>query len=346
MSGFTDEPDDSIYSDFDIQGAVKDIGADLFPAKTGTEPSNLSPNTPEPLEGSTSVDPIKTPDPRIVQGQNSANPNPANSTQSTYAGPAMPKSWKKENQPIWEKMPAEAQTYWQEREGQFFKGIQQYKAGHDLWGMLVQPYSQMLQANPSVNVVELMQGLMNVHLELMDQNGDPARKAQIAQVLLSQYGINLSGQSQPQNDAALLRLQNLERENLEMKQFIKDFRTNEYNSGVNKNLETVNTFFADPKNKYVNDVGNDILHLIKTGAAKDLPTAYEMACWANPVVRAKLIAEQNTPQNANTRNTPQRDKNSGQFVNVDASDGKPFKAKPGTMDDTINTVIAKHFTKH
>ncbi len=54
----------------------------------------------------------------------------------------------------------------------------------------------------------------------------------------------------------------------------------------------IDQFAKDPKNEYFNDVVNDMIGLIQSGQAQDLPSAYEKAVWANPETRKALLAKQ------------------------------------------------------
>lgn len=54
----------------------------------------------------------------------------------------------------------------------------------------------------------------------------------------------------------------------------------------------IGQFAAKPENKYFDNVRETMGQLINTGAAKDLPDAYEKACWAHPEIRQLFINEQ------------------------------------------------------
>lgn len=60
----------------------------------------------------------------------------------------------------------------------------------------------------------------------------------------------------------------------------------------------VEQFFADPQNRYAENVADQMSALIKTGQAKTLKEAYDTACWMNAEVRTELIREQQTAQQA------------------------------------------------
>jgi hypothetical protein len=64
-----------------------------------------------------------------------------------------------------------------------------------------------------------------------------------------------------------------------------------------------------------------------------------MACWSNPGVRAKLIAKQQAAPA-----TEQTKGNGAKFPNVDSTPGVKAKAKSRSMEDTINEVVAKHYS--
>lgn len=57
-------------------------------------------------------------------------------------------------------------------------------------------------------------------------------------------------------------------------------------------LSEIQAFAADPKHVYFENLKDDMAARIQSGMAKDLPDAYEQACWSNPQIRAALISEQ------------------------------------------------------
>lgn len=316
-----------------------DIGADLFSTGDGAvkefDPASApdidhSP-TPKVETAPTAKLEVGTEaQPAIVSGQNSV------------AKP-LPKSWKKDMAPEWEKLSPAVHDYVYAREADVMRGIQTYKQGYDQWDSLVRPFSGVLQANPDVEPVQLMQSLLQSHLTLLNPQTPAAQKAQFAQKLLADYGINLSGvELQPQEQALQSQLQTMQRELLQLKGHLSQQQKRAYDEGVANQEKGVNAFFSDPKNEFVNEVEADILRFIQTGAATDLPSAYELACYANPVVRAKMLAKQQAIAPAVI---PPRKKN-GQFVNVDALEDAPMRTRVGSMDDTVNSIVAKHFPKH
>ena len=327
------------YDDLDVTSVAEEIGASLFPgekkaANEGEDDAdNFALNEPKekPAAEKPPVTPAaesKTETGEIVPGQNSVSM-------------PLPKSWKKDMAPHWEKLPPEVHKYVYAREADVMRGIQQYQQAAQTWQALVQPYAQLLQANPEVQPVELMQSLMNTHLQLLNPRVPAEQKAQMARAILRDYGIDLSAEAgQPQSEL-LAELNNVKAELYQLKSGFTNQQKAQYQAGVSAKEAEVAAFAADPKNKYFDEVGNDILRFIAQGVANDLPSAYEMACWANPAVRAKLVAEQQAAQTPAGKNP--RDK-AGKFVNLEGDTPPPRTRRGGSIDSTIDAIVAAHYS--
>lgn len=325
--------------ELDVTALAKEVGNDLFPSKTPIVEApdlSLDPGAPNPAEIVDPNKPAALPNEGVVvPGQNSNNLNP-NAVQAV----PLPKSWKKEMEPHWAKMPAEVHAYVQQREADVMRGIQMYQGGYKAWDTLIKPFAPLLEQNPEVNPVQLMQGLMNTHLTLLNPNGDKAQKVQLIQSLLQEYGISLDGVETPKADQILLdrltkseaKLAAIERDNASQRRV-------SYETGVSSKMAEVEAFAKDPKNEYFSEVENDIFNIIRTGVADTLAKAYEHAIWTNPGVRAKMLAKQQAPNKAPNA----RDPNTGKFLNLEETPGKPKTAKVGTMDQTIDAVVAAHY---
>lgn len=270
---------------------------------------------------------VKPPEAAITPGQNSV-------------GKPLPKSWKKDVSPLWEKADPALHEYIYAREADMMRGIQQYAQGHQQWDALIKPFAPIFQQNPEVQPVQIMQGLMNTHLQLLNPSLDPQKKLEMAKAIMSEYGIEF-GDQQPH--AQNPRVAQLEARLAQMEAQSRSSQQQAYAAGVAEQQRAVDTFVKDPKNKYFSEVQNDILRFIQSGAATDLPSAYDLACWANPAVRAKILAEQQA--SAPVPPPPARKPN-GQFVNLDSGDPKPARTRKGSIDDTINAVIATNYPKH
>lgn len=323
--------------ELDVKALATDVGNELFPPKDpaqNTEAPDLTSSDPGApnLEAKTPAE--QTPG-TVVPGQNSNNPNP-NAIQSV----PLPKSWKKEMEPHWAKMPAEVHAYVQQREADVMRGIQMYQGGYKAWDTLIRPFAPLLEQNPDVNPVQLMQGLMNTHLTLLNPNGDKAQKVALIQGLLQEYGISLDGVETPKSDQILVdRLNKAEQKLAAFERNVQIQNRQTYETGVNAKMAEVEAFAKDPKNEFFQEVENDIFNLIRTGTADTLAKAYELAIWTNPGVRAKMLAKQQAPSNVPNA----RDPKSGKFVNLEETPGKPKTQKVGTMDQTIDAIVASHY---
>jgi hypothetical protein len=106
---------------------------------------------------------------------------------------------------------------------------------------------------------------------------------------LSQLGAPAAQQQQaaarPENAAVQPLLQEINA----LKEIVYGDKRNQINNQVEQ-------FFADPKNKYSENVADQMVVLIneakRAGQPVDLPSIYETACFMNPEVRAALIKEQ------------------------------------------------------
>lgn len=97
---------------------------------------------------------------------------------------------------------------------------------------------------------------------------------------------NQPAQANQNTDAAV---QPLLQEINALKQIVYGDKRNQINNQVE-------TFFADPKNKYSENVADQMVVLInearRNGQTPDLSSIYDTACYMNPEVRAALIKEQ------------------------------------------------------
>ena len=340
------------YQDFDVKAAAADIGKDLFtpssaPTNEVVERDNLAtgevvkdvkerlaevlPEDTKALVKPENTDP-NSPEPRVEPGVNSEQPL------------ALPKSWKKDTESLWAKADPALKKYVYEREANVMRGIQQYQGGYNNWDKLITPFIPLLQSNPQVNPIDLLQGLMNTHLQLLNPQVPAQQKATIVNNLLREYGIDLSNQTAEPAEQRLLAELNLLRQELgTVKQTQLSTQQRIQQEDLRQHQSTVEAFAADPKNKYFDEVGNDILRFVQTGTAADLQSAYDLACWANPAVRVKMIAE----QRSSLPNNPQKPRDAnGKFVNLDDTPVTHKVKKSGSIDSTIDAIVASHFTKH
>jgi hypothetical protein len=299
-----------------VQELSDQIGQEIF-GVAGTPEVESTAITPQP----------ETP---VVETPSAAAPPP-----SPVEDLALPKAWKREMEPVWATLSPEARKYIQSRETDIVKGLDQYSGSHKNWSKLIEPYQSLLQESPQVDPVQLMQNLMNNHLAIV--RATPEQRWGLAQKLLQAYGIQIpqaGGENSapispvlpPEVQQALGRVSGMERNLQTLQQSMQQ-------QAIAEQSKVIAAFAADPKHKYFEEVGDDILRLLKTSAADSLESAYEMAIWANPVVRQKLLDEQikaaKAPAKASTNI-------------VSSGEGTLSKKKDKTIDDTIQSIVAKY----
>lgn len=327
MPNPSDTSEDFDYSDGFAASIANEIGGSLFGSGEKAEPATPpapSPAPAAPVVNAPAAAPAPEPHPNIVPGQNSETR-------------PMPKSWRKEMESHWTKLPPEVHEYVHTREAQVMRGIQQYQESAQQWQNLIQPYAPVFQSQPDVQPVQIMQGLMNTHLQLLNPDLPQERKQSIVAKLLTDYGITMDGFTPPQVDP---RVQSLEQQVQTLIRQNEAAQRAAYDAGVQDWTKKIEAFATDSKNVYFNEVGNDILRFIQTGVATDLAAAYDMACWANPAVRAKMLAQQANPPAP----APAPRAKNGQFVNLGDGTPPPTRTRAKSMEATIDEVIARNFS--
>lgn len=120
---------------------------------------------------------------------------------------------------------------------------------------------------------------------------------QLARAILAQHeGQSQQGQPTQQRQPQPLQPQQIE-------QIVEQRLTaREQVAAEAKASQTAQEFLDDPKNVHAEAVVDEMVALIQSGRAVDLPSAYDMAIWARPDIRALLIKQQgSSPSNGNPR---------------------------------------------
>jgi hypothetical protein len=130
------------------------------------------------------------------------------------------------------------------------------------------------------------------------KKGTAQQKASLISQIIQNNGVDLTELdnalaaqlSAPKVDPAIQnRLNHLERELQQRDQMSMQHQTSTINS-------TIDAFANDPKNEFFEDVAGNMIAILNAGMAKDLPDAYEQACWSNENVRKAKLAK--SQQNA------------------------------------------------
>jgi hypothetical protein len=200
-----------------------------------------------------------------------------------------PSSWKKDYWGKWETLDPDLQSYIEQREGEFAKGVSTYKHEADRGRGFIEavtPYMPILEQH-GLDPVNHVKSLMNAHYALA--MGSPEQKQQMFAKLATDYGIDLkgyTGQQDPQQSALLNELN-------QIKSYVNQFAQTQQQREQQEAVSRIDTFKASAE--FFEDVREPMAQLLERGLATDLQQAYEMAIWQTPAVREKLIAKQTQP---------------------------------------------------
>lgn len=266
------EPDTrSDDSGYDVETASSDLASDLFPG------SKSEPADDEPADEQTAAEP---------------EAKPEVSTRSA------PSAWAKEMHEHYAKLDPAVQDYIDEREKSMFTGIAQYKEFNEFGKQMSQaiaPYRDLIQRE-GIDAPRAVQALMNAHKMLRESPAE--QKQQYFMQLARDYGVDLGQQQdeQQQIDPTVKALMN-KVSNLEGS--INQSKQAEREAAYKAITSEVEAFASDKAHPYFDEVSDDIVMLLKTGA--ELKDAYEKAVWANPVTRQKEISRLQTEQEKSIR---------------------------------------------
>jgi hypothetical protein len=281
-----------------------------------------APESPDPVGGSGAP-------PSPVTEPTAGLPDP-------YAAP--PKSWKKELHGKYATADAEMRQYIHQREEEALRGIGTYKKDAEFGTRLrekLQPYQHLLDQH-KVDPIQAFDSLFRAHVALT--MGDADSKKQWAQYIIQNYGLDtLAGLSQgtAQDPASNPVMQEL-RSNVERLQSVI------FEDKRNAIEGEIKAFASDPKNKYFDELFNDMKQLVEEGRAKNIASAYEQAQWLNPVVRAKIMAD--AVKEATAAGAPMQGKLSRSSTSPPLrSSAEPVVAskKRGSIDDTLEEAYSR-----
>jgi hypothetical protein len=249
-----------------------------------------------------------------------------------------PKSWKKDHHERYAKADPEMRQYIHQREEEFLRGIGGYKKDAEFGTRLrekLQPFQGLLDQH-GVDPIQAFDSLFRAHVGLTMGNAD--ERKQWAQYIVQNYGLDaLVGlaQGNAQDPASNPVVQQLQSRVEQMQSVIFEDKRAAIESEIK-------IFASDPKNKYFDELFDDMKQLIEEGRAKNIASAYEQAQWLNPEVRAKLMADAVKEATAVTPQ-PSLRKAPAPSAPPLRSSAEPVSpsAKRGSIDDSLNEAYAR-----
>jgi len=198
-------------------------------------------------------------------------------------------AWKREAQAELDKLPANVQNYIIERESQFHKGIEQYKAAASAakeWEKASAPhndYLQQLGVQPQVAFNHLLK------TEKTLRTGSQSEKVEMIQKFITDYGIDINQVLSTPYDANASRLKDqleFTKSQLQDAQYFQQ-------SIEEQQIQSFIDHFSQDK-EYFNDTRLIMADLLEKGLATDLDDAYNKAIRLNDDVFSKVQAQQQT----------------------------------------------------
>lgn len=226
-----------------------------------------------------------------------------------------PAAWTVAAKALFRELPEAARKEILKRETDYAKGIQQHAEaakGYDRLMNEIRPYDAMIR---SVNSTP--EGMIRDLLKTsyMLRTGTPQERGSLIMQLVQSFGADISpflGNTGYNNDEADSNQQVQQQIQQQVNQLVSPYvermkafeqqQTSmlgqQENQALNETKSQIEAFQnataedGSPKHMYFENVRNTMATMIRNGDAQNLEQAYEMACWANPEVRAALIASQ------------------------------------------------------
>lgn len=296
-------------------GAVVDAGNVDTAAESGAvrdEHGRFAPKDAKTAE----VDPVDpAPTDHAAADPNAPAIDPAIQAETRSAA-IPPATWSASAKAIYATLPEVARKEIIKREADYSRGIQQHAEKAKIADTLmreIQPYEAMIRGDGSTPDRAIASLLRSAYVL---RTASPQQKTELIMQIAQQYGADLSqfqGQRQPaegQQDLSqvqqmvqqlvaphLQRIQSWEQQQTQAQQAQSMQMEQEIQSQIEA-FQSATNEDGTPKHLYFENVRPLMSAYFANGQAKDLEQAYDMACWANPEVRAALIADQQSKAEA------------------------------------------------
>ena len=346
MPGFNKEKDD----EFDIEAAVSSLGEELFGASDegdsdadtsdGDSAGNSSVPSPDATDDGAGAAPVvadKTAEKEPVDDVPSPPPQAADSV-------APPKTWRPEAAGMWAQLPPAVQQEVLKRESDIFQGIEQYRDLAQTGRMFQQtiaPFQEHFRA-AGMDPVATVGNLLNAHHVLA--RGTAEQKLQLVRAIITDAGLSADDllAEPPYIDPAV---RDLRSELTSVKSQLQQREQRELETQRAALQVQVEKFFADPAHKYANEVATEMHNLIVSGQATDLAVAYDKAIWLNPIVRGKVLAEQQATaraaeEKANAEKAAAAKVAASANIRSTPKSGRTAATAPKSIDETLQETLA------
>jgi len=238
------------------------------------------------------------------------------------------------------------------RSEEMHKGLEQFRSKAqfgDAMERAVTPFAATIQAM-GIHPAEAVQKLMAADHSL--RYGTPEQKQQMFARMAQQYGVDLGQVSQVEQPYVDPNVSALQQQVQQLHGWIQQRTMAEEQRDTAALNSEIQRFSIDPANKHFGAVVNDMVGLIQSGIVSEqgktqrqvLEEAYERAIYANPTVRAQVLAEQQAQADARRKaeaNQKAQEAKRAAAVNVTRRGVSPVKRPVGTMEETIRATAER-----
>jgi len=315
---------------FDMDGAVKSVGDDLFgKSEESDEPDEQE--KPEKAEKKSDEEPSV----KVEKKAEEAVKEEEKAEEKEPEKIDLPASWKKDMQEKWEKLDNDSQKYVIEREEQMRGGLEKDRGDANLgrtFTDMLKPYEQLFQQR-GINAVQGVKALLSVDDGL--RHGSLEQKQAIIQNLERSYGITKPAEGENPQIHALMQKVNQLSQN---QQANEERSQQEISTRIQEEVETFSS-----THPHFDSLEGDIAIFIRGGLS--LEDAYDKDLNANQEIKDTEIERRVDERLKIAQEEAKKEAEvaiQAKSVNVKGRDvSKAPTGKLGTMEDTMRETYRK-----
>lgn len=206
-----------------------------------------------------------------------------------------PLSWKKDYHEVWQKADPRLQEYAYQREEQMRRGVEpllQAKQFADAVQEAISPYMTTLNGL-GMKPEQAISALMKADHTL--RTADPQTRLQYFMQLANEYGVNLQGMPQGQQQAVDPTVFALKNELANVRGEVMTWKQQQEAAEQAVMMNEIDSFAQ--KAEYFEEARPEMIKLLQSGVAETLEDAYDRAIYGNRDLRERVLSAQQAKQN-------------------------------------------------
>lgn len=207
-----------------------------------------------------------------------------------------PLSWKKDYHEVWQKADPRLQEYAYQREEQMRRGVEpllQAKQFADAVQEAISPYMTTLNGL-GMKPEQAISALMKADHTL--RTSDPQTRLQYFMQLANEYGVNLQGMPQGQQQMVDPTVFALKNELANVRGEVMTWKQQQEAAEQAVLANEIDSFAQ--KAEFFEEARPEMIKLLQSGVAETLEDAYDRAVYGNRELREKVLSAQQAEQNA------------------------------------------------